>query len=239
MKEQDAMSRRRIAGTDTVILTAVVTTSLAFQNDTLPPAFVVAPSSRVQVFGDSLTLCGEVTAYGQQKSPGVFVIFGNLSAGAMRALPVWNSSRPPYQGPLEKCDASKRTPSDFVAFLAGGLGGEATAPFNLKFASQSKPFIIDPAKHTLAAQPHLKFRIADLRAGTRVGGSLQLRVRALGAIDPNVRMLVVVADGAPGVETMAFPQSATGPGVWDFNAPFSFSNGFGKDAYVLVYLFQP
>jgi hypothetical protein len=119
---------------------------------------------------------------------------------------------------------------EFTTFLLGDVGDRATAPITLCFENCARSYVLDPARHTLAAQAHLIFRLADLRPDTRLGAQLLFRI----AIDPapsNLLPLVIVKSGE-GLPSLVWIAKPADPGTWDH----SVFNTYPPDAEVHLYL---
>jgi hypothetical protein len=86
-------------------------------------------------------------------------------------------SRPPPTGGGDPCPARRPGDSTFVAFILGGIGPPATEAPTLCFGQQcDQSYTPDPARHLLAAEPHLVFRLSDLRPDTRMGNVIRFRL---------------------------------------------------------------
>ncbi|MEP6834495.1 MAG: energy transducer TonB [Gemmatimonas sp.] len=220
-------------GKDSIPITAVVTTSLAFQNDTLHAATVNIPDIRQNALTDSLMPCGGYAAFTQQDSAELIVIHGDLTA---RELNVALAQRKPVRTLFRStsCAAQSASPAKFAAFFIGGLGDRVTAPVTLVYSNEAKPFILDPARHTLAAKPHLTFRVSELRADTRIGGAVIMRLRIPPEESRNVIPIVIMQSSSGDWRYATAVLRPVSAGVWDFRS----RGGYSNDATVSVYLIR-
>lgn len=193
--EKDRLARARLAkrgrpGGDSVFITAVVTTQGAAQKDTIRSAIASLPRIMDHALSAGTAPCGASVAFTQQNdSAEIFVIHGNpypyaspMQISRVKRAPVDSLRRG------DECSPQTEQLAKFVAFVAGGMSGNATAPITMMFSNETKSFVIDPAKHFLPQ--HLSFRISDLRAATCAGKGLRLAIYAE-AGEPLIPIVVV------------------------------------------------
>lgn len=223
-------------GGDSTWITALVATDGGTQRDTLRATFASIPMITERAVNDTLAPCGSSAAFtSQSDSADVWVIHGNpyryLNAGGMQITLAKRTSAPQTQRE-RTCFPEKAHMAKFAAFIAGGMGGKATAPVTLQFSNEKDPYIIDPAKHTIAQQPHLTFRISDLKAETRNGKNLHIILR-VGPERPSMIPVIVFPDANPARRYQAVLGESVSGDRWEAR-----SGSFPPDGVVYVYFFR-
>lgn len=217
---------------DSLFITAIVATRGAYQNDTLRSSIYTIPLLTSHALTDSVPPCGGWAAYTSQDSAELYVIHGNLRLGRLDVALVRHRPTPK----LDRdgvCPKTPPIPSQFAAFIAGGVGDRVTSPVGLLFSNESKPYVIDPQKHTMAAQPHLKFRVADLRADTRSGDQIDMRIR-VSFTQADVVPIVLTRMSGKFERNAARVGQPIAQGVWDFR----WVSAFTSDAELFVYFIR-
>jgi hypothetical protein len=212
-----------------------VTSRGAYWIDTLQSVVNGAiPSLSSKAVTDSLPDCGARYARSTQR-PDDLVVF----EGDPEGRDLFISKVEQVAGPIAlptRSGTSRSRPAKFTAFLLGDVGTRASAPITLSFPGCARTYVLDPARHTLAPQAHVRFRVRDLRNQTRVVSLFGTQVFFRIELDPfpqNVRPLVVVRDGETGYR-MAWFGYPVEPGVWTYNVMYG--DGYPPDSEFAVYL---
>lgn len=216
-------------GNDSTWITAIVTTSGAAQNDTLRAAIGLIPVLTEPLI-DSLWPCGSVSTFiTARDSSEAWLIHANPFGEPLSMSRV--NKDPPRTSPrIGPCANGQGSASTFRAFLASGVNGKPSAPITMQYTTADRTFVVDPARYTILDQPHLKFRVSDLRAATRTGARLSVRLRVQTAQSGIVPVVVFPDLGYPWLSRAI----AAAPGVWDFQEP----SNHKADGLVSIYLIR-
>lgn len=87
-------------------------------------------------------------------------------------------------------DVSRET---IALFTLGGVGEplEDTVRFCVNEPGCARSYSIVPGRHELASEPHVRFRISDLREATRAGGKVRFRLHVDRTIDGLLPFVVI------------------------------------------------
>ena len=225
-------SARRAPGSskqpDGFHVTLYVTTQGAYLTDTLRAVVTEVARLDQHAIVDRDPPCGGWSAHSPNAVGDLYVILGNPDDNNLYVTEVQKTPPPDHGAPM-RC-RPQGSQKEFTAFLLGDVGDRATTPITVCFERCARSYVLDPARHTLAARSHVSFRLANLRPDTRLGAELALRI----AIDPaptNLLPLVIVKSGKgwPSSVWIAQPGDA---GTWDHSV---FST-YPPDAEVHLYL---
>ena len=230
MLARRAETSGRSLGSDSAWITAIAFTGNALQSDTLRVTVASIPSYRKQTLSDTVAPCGKTVAFTQDTGT-VYVAQGPANGSALTITKALRQT-PHSVRDNGSCTASLQNRSASVAFLLGGIGATATKPVTLRYTGADKGSVLDPRKHMLALQPHLKFRIADLKLGSRAGGQLTLRIRVDAARPTDVvPMVVSYTNKAIWQNEAQFPVLVA-LRTWDFRI----TDYVGTDTWIYLYL---
>jgi len=210
-------------------VTLYVTTQGAYLTDTLRAIVPEIPRLDQHAIVDRNPPCGGWSAHSPTAVGDLYVISGDPDDNDLNVTQVQKTPPPDSSGSPQRCGA-QGSQKEFTAFLLGDVGDRATAPITLCFERCARSYVLDPARHTLAARPQVTFRLADLRPDTRLGAELLFRI-AIDRAPTNLLPLVIVKSGTawPSSVWIAQPRD---PGTWDHSV---FST-YPPDAEVHLYL---
>lgn len=80
---------------------------------------------------------------------------------------------------VQACPLGQRGTEPFALFTLGGLGTSPSGPirFCMEEPGCTRSYMIDPERHELASEPHIRFRFSDLREEARNSGPVtQIRL---------------------------------------------------------------
>lgn len=214
---------------DSIDVRLRVTTAGAWGEDTVIVRVGRPWSLRERAVLDSVPPCGGWTAHSSQGSA-IAVVHGDIDGRSLQVTAARGDPaiQPP---PSEGCHPQEPHMARFAAFLLGGIGEPATAPVSLCFHGRGGCYALDPRRHRAADAPHARFRMADLRADTRMGGNLDFELRVDGAPE-DLLPVIIIRHGAG--RHSAWIASRVALDRWDFGV-MGYDN-LGPDAEVLIYL---
>jgi hypothetical protein len=140
---------------------------------------------------------------------------------------------PAVDAPPPVCGSQELRRTEFIAFLLGDIGDPAQQPVTLCFSSINEcalRYTLDPARHTIAEQAVLRFRISELQPAARQGDQLDLRIIVDPPLDDLIPLLVF-AD-----RRRAAIMSRVAHNAWDFTVT-RLTPGLTPDDEILLYLF--
>jgi len=228
----DRAARREPGGsnkTDSLHVTLYVTTQGAYLTDTLRAIVPELPRLDQHAIVDRNPPCGGWSAHSPNAAGDLYVISGDLDDNDLYITQVQKTPPPDSHGATLQC-TPQGAQHEFTTFLLGDVGDRATAPITLCFENCARSYVLDPARHTLAARPQVTFRLADLRPDTRLGAQLLFRI-AIDQAPSNLLPLIVVKSGE-GLPSLVWIAKAVDPGTWDHRV---FST-YPPDAEVHLYL---
>jgi hypothetical protein len=216
---------------DSILLTVVAMTRGAFQKDTLRTRVAEAAPLSTRAVRDPKPPCGAWAAYSQQASGKLYIIKGDLEGASLTIARV-TTGRSPADFRASACGAQDVRYSELVAFLLGDLGDPIRSPIVLCYGVPdcTRPYLLDPARHTLARKAHLRFKISDLRPETRVGDQLVFRIYTDRAL-PNLLPFVLIQSGDHW--HASFPRRIN---TQEWEHGVTFGDGYKPDTEVRVYL---
>lgn len=219
------------AAGDSVRVTILATTNGAYMTDTLRSTIRSLPELDERAVRDADLPCGGWSVHSSQAGE-IYVVSGDPSSASMFITQATTRPTPDQRGRSMQCGPQEPRTTQFAAFLLGGLGDRATAPVTLCYSRCARAYGLDPARHTLAEDAHVRFRVADLRADTRMGDNLIFRI----IVEPAPRSLlpIVIIRSQNRWPTSAWLPRRVASNAWDYTVLRA--DGFTDDDEVYVYL---
>lgn len=223
---------------DTAHQLAVIAMTLgAYQKDTLHVRLAEVPRVRERAVLDTVPACAGMAwgAYTQQDSAVLYIVkaeFEKLDRLANVHVTAVGFGRSPSSYRGGRCNAPNQRYRKLVAFALGDIGEQLRQPVTLcvQEAACRRSYTIDPAKHTLAREAHLRFNFADLRPDTRAGRQLVFRIYTNRSIPGQVPLVILRANN----RWSAWIPREINPQEWEYAV--SYADGYPRDAEVRVYL---
>jgi hypothetical protein len=163
---------------DSIRLSVIAMTYGAFQSDTLRAVVHRLPRLSQSALLVSRTECANSwAAYTAQDVGALSVVSGDISdMGTLRITEVYHTAVP--RARADRCAASTSRDSVFALFVLGDVGDTVRSPITFCMGNPicTIHHQVDPRKHTLVDRAHVRFRLADLRADTRVGDKAVVRI---------------------------------------------------------------
>ena len=132
------------------------------------------------------------------------------------------------------CRAGEDRIRNFAAFFLGDIGTPATEPVTLCFGKCTRSYVVNPATNTLSVRALVRFHFADLRADTRSGNQLILRILSEN-VPPNVAPILVIRSENVWLYKAVLSKKPGAAG-WDFHN--GFDPRFPPNAEISVYFFE-
>lgn len=218
---------------DSIHVTVVARMRDAFQADTLRASLQDLRRFRQSAVLDSRSDC--TTAWGaftQQDTAELYIVSGSLEGPSRFDVTRVRHGPPP---PRPRGHACRGAAGDslFAVFFLGQLGDSVRAAVTFCAGRPlcTGQYEVDPARHAMAVQPALRFRIQDLREKTRVGDQLDFRIY----VDPVPEGLIpLVIVRHPGMPMHSMAVGRVELGAWEFAA--TYGPGLPADSEILIYL---
>ncbi|HEX6036705.1 hypothetical protein [Longimicrobium sp.] len=218
---------------DSIQVTAVVRMRDAFQADTLR-----ATVRDLRRLGDAAVLdpgcaVSAWNAFTAQDSGTLYVVKGDVQS--RHGFDITEVRRqPPPRAPRDAGCGTDRPDALLAVFLLGELGDPVRQPVTFCTGEPlcSRRYTVDPARHTLASRPAIRFWLRDLREMTRVGDQLDLRLYVDPVPEGLMPLVVVRQEGQK--PRSAWQLRRTELGAWDFAV--TYDGEIPPDSEVLVYL---
>jgi hypothetical protein len=214
---------------DSVRVTVFATTTDAFGIDTLRTVVRGLRRLDVNSVRDSHPPCGSWAAYSSETGD-LHIVQGDPTSNSLYITAVSNRVPPVPRDSTMRCGPQEPRTTEFAAFFLGGIGDTPTKPITLCFSRCARSYVLDPAGHTLAERPHVVFRMSDLRADTRMGPYLRIRLVLEPA--PSAVLPLVVFRSGNRPPTSGWIARRAGPNMWDFTG----LRESGGDDEIHVYL---
>jgi hypothetical protein len=198
---------------DSVRITVFATTTDAFLTDTLKTVVRSLPRLDDYSVRDAHPPCGGWSMHTTETAE-LYVVSGDPTSNSMHITRASTRIPPVPRDTAMRCGPQEPRMKEFAAFLLGDLGGTATKPLTLCFSRCARPYVLDPARHTMAERAQVVFRPSELRADTRLGDYLMFRI----VVEPtpaSMLPLVVVQSGNK-PPTLAWIGRRAGPNSWDY-----------------------
>lgn len=233
--EQDRRpTTRRGNEGDTVTVTVLARSTNAFGIDTLRAKIASIPRLAERAIRDTAPICDSWSVWAPGDSE-TFVVYGDLADLSLRVTRANPTAAPNEALPTGMCSRPEGRAPHLTAFFLGGLGRRPRAPVTLCLSTCGRRYVLDPAQHTIAEHPHVRFSAASLRnRPTRERDQLNFRV----LVDPDfegVVPVVIVREGERDPVT-AHLMRDLGGGTWDWPVHII---GSWAQREVLIYLIRP
>ena len=215
---------------DSVRVTVLATTTEAYTTDTLRSVVRSLQELDEHSIRDPNLPCGGWSAHSTQDGE-VYVVTGDPTSNWLHITQATTRPAPTPRGPM-RCGTQEPRTSEFTALLLGGIGDKATAPVTLCYSRCARTYVLDPARHTVAETAHVRFRFGDLRAESRVGEYLLVRIVVEPA--PRAMLPIVIVRSQSRWPTSAWIARRVGSNAWDYTV--TRGDGYAVDDEIYVYL---